>query len=93
MAVPKQRHTKSRRNNRRLNLFIKSPALSICTRCKSATQPHAVCGNCGYYKGVEVIDLMKKLTKKEAKEKQKKIMEEKDKKTKPMTMEGLSKKN
>jgi large subunit ribosomal protein L32 len=93
MAVPKQRHTKSRRNKRRANLFIREPALSSCAKCGKPCLSYIVCRNCGYYKGEEVVDVLKKLTKKEAKKKQKEIeAKDKDKKAKPLTMEGLSKK-
>ena len=37
--------------------------------------PHQVCVNCGYYKGKEEVDVMKKLDKKERKEREKVIAE------------------
>ena len=94
MAVPKQRHTKSRRNKRRANIFLRAPVLSSCLKCKKPTLPHNVCWNCGYYKGEEIIDVLKKLTKKERKKKEKEIAAKgkEGKKDKPLTMEGLSKK-
>ena len=94
MAVPKQRHTKSRRNKRRMHLYIKKSILAVCQKCGKKVVPYTICQNCGYYKGREVIDVLKKLTKKERKAKQKEITEkEKQEKTaKPLTMEGLSKK-
>ncbi len=56
--------------------------------------PHTLCWNCGYYKGVEVIDVLKKLTKKERKkrEKEMKSKEKEGGKAKPLTMEELSRK-
>lgn len=54
--------------------------------------PHAVCPNCGFYKGVEVIDVMKKLTKKEKKKKQKEIDSKEAEQNKSLSMEELSKK-
>jgi len=98
MAVPKQRHTKSRRNKRRMHLFARMPSLVSCPKCGKPRLPHTVCPNCGYYKGIEVIDVLKKLTKKEKKKREKEIKakegEEKKeaKKEKPLTWEGLSKK-
>lgn len=93
MAVPKQRHTKSRRNKRRMHLWLKRPALTICPKCEKPIKPHTVCPNCGYYKGVEVIDVLKKLTKKERKQREKelKVKEAEEKKEKPLTWEELSK--
>lgn len=90
MATPKQRKTKSRRDNRRMHIFIDSPKLTVCPKCGQPVLPHIVCTNCGFYKGVKVIDVMKKLTKKEKKQKQKEI--ESSETTKPLSMEGLSKK-
>jgi len=91
MAVPKQRKTKSRRNNRRSHIFIKNAGLTTCQKCGKPVLGHTVCDNCGYYKGVEIIDTMKKLTKKEKKAKEKEISEGEEHKEKPLTMENLSK--
>lgn len=94
MAVPKQRHTKSRRNKRRMHIFIKEPLLRVCSKCGKKIRPHKICPYCGFYKGREVIDIFKKLTKKEKKKREKEIaLKEKEEKTKkPITMEELSKK-
>lgn len=73
MTVPKQKHTKGKRNMRRMHLFMKAPSLSVCPKCGKPVLPHTVCSNCGYYKGVEVIDVLKDLNKKERKQKEKEI--------------------
>lgn len=94
-GVPKQRHTKSRRNKRRLHIFAKAPILTRCPKCSHFTLPHTVCPNCGYYKGVEVIDILKKLTKKERKKREREMVakkKEEDKTEKPLTWEEMSKK-
>lgn len=72
-GVPKQRKTKSRQANRRMHLFIKRSFLISCPKCGKPALPHVVCKNCGFYKGTMVIDVMKKLTKKEQKAKEKEI--------------------
>jgi len=98
MAVPKQRHTKSRRNKRRGNIYIKSPLLAKCPKCGKPVLPYSVCLNCGYYKGREIIDVLKKLTRKEKKAREKELAakEKAEKqaagKEKPLSWEGLSKK-
>jgi len=96
MAVPKQKHTKSRRNKRRGNIFLKSPGLALCPKCGKKVLPHTLCFYCGYYKGAEVIDVLKKLGRKEKKQKEKELAskgEEKSKgEKKPLSWEGLSKK-
>jgi len=97
MAVPKQRHTKSRRNKRRMHIFLKGPSLTKCPKCGKPVLAHTICWNCGYYKGNEVVDVLKKLTKKERKQRAKEMkakQEEKGEKTKkkPLSWERLSKK-
>ena len=95
MGVPKQKHTKSRRNKRRMHIFAKAPALNKCPKCGRPVLSHTVCSNCGYYKGMEVIDVLKKLTKKEKKQREKEIAakgkEEKGAEKKPLSWKGLSK--
>jgi hypothetical protein len=55
-------------------------------------RPHTVCSNCGYYKNKEVIDVLKKLTKKERKQREKEMaVKSKEEKERPLTMEELSK--
>jgi len=96
MAVPKQKHTKSRRNKRRANIFLKVSTLTTCPKCGKPILPYTICFNCGYYKGMEVIDVLKKLTKKEKKQKEKEIAAKKEEETrtkkKPLSWEELSKK-
>jgi len=94
MTVPKRRHTKSKRDKRRMHIFLKAPSLSLCPKCGKPILPHTICLNCGYYKGKEVIDVLKKLTKKERKKREKEIKTKKKeaKKEKPLTLEELSKK-
>lgn len=73
MAVPRHRHTKSKVHQRRMHIFITPAALSYCPKCKKPVLPHTVCKNCGSYKGVEIINVLAKLTKKEKKNKEKEI--------------------
>ncbi len=96
-GVPKQKHTKSRRNKRRLNIFLKAAALTKCPKCGQPILPHTICPNCGYYKGTEVIDVLKKLTKKERKKREKEMKEKekaagKEAKEKPLTWKEMSRK-
>jgi large subunit ribosomal protein L32 len=94
MAVPKHRHTKSKRNKVRMHLYIRPAVLTLCKKCKQKVLPYTVCQNCGFYKGKEIINVLGKLTKKEKKQREKQIKEtEKEGKTEnPLTMEQLSKK-
>lgn len=57
MAVPKRRVSKTRRDKRRSSVWkLSAPAFSKCSQCGQLMVPHRVCGNCGYYKGREIIN-------------------------------------
>jgi len=95
MGVPKKRLPKGRRNKRRMHIFLKRPNLAKCPKCGHFVLPHTVCSNCGYYKGAEVVDVLKKLTKKERKKREremkaKEAAEKKEAKEKPLTWEEMS---
>jgi large subunit ribosomal protein L32 len=74
-GVPKQRHTKSRRNKRRSQIILQTlrnaPILSLCPHCHKGKRPHTVCPHCGYYAGREVINTLAKEEKKQKKQKEK----------------------
>ena len=56
MAVPKNRTSAARRDKRRAsNSKMTAPGLSVCPQCHEPKLPHRVCGNCGFYRGKEVI--------------------------------------
>ncbi len=71
MSVPKQRHTKGRRNRRRANIKIVSKKLIACSHCSRMTAAHAACPYCGYYKGKKALDILSKKEKNKGKEKKK----------------------
>lgn len=79
MAVPKKRTPSARRDRRRGNIFIKEPQLVKCKKCGNLTLPHTVCPSCGFYKGREYIDVMKKENKKKATAEQQEAKEAKEK--------------
>ena len=93
MPIPRQRHTKGRRNRRRSHLALKKTNLTACAKCGQMNLPHQVCLNCGTYAGREVVDVMAKLTKKEKKQKEREMAaaEASKKQDKPVSMEALSK--
>jgi len=90
MAIPRSKHTKGRRNMGRLHRYLKSPVLTICTKCGKEVLPHNVCQNCGFYKGREMINVLAKLSKKEKKAREKEMSDQE--KAKPLSGEELSKK-
>jgi large subunit ribosomal protein L32 len=81
-ALPKQRHTKGHRNQRRMHIFVKPPTVTKCQKCQQPVLPHTVCQNCGTYKGREVIDVISKLSKKEKKQKERETKEAEKSETK-----------
>ncbi|OIO50785.1 MAG: 50S ribosomal protein L32 [Candidatus Brennerbacteria bacterium CG11_big_fil_rev_8_21_14_0_20_43_10] len=74
-GTPTRHHTKSRRNKGRSHFALHPLNLRECPKCHYRILPHQVCVNCGYYKGKEEVDVMKKLDKKERKEREKVIAE------------------
>lgn len=95
MAVPKRHTTKSRRDKRRWHIFLKPSTFGSCPRCGKPKLSHTVCKNCGYYKGVEILNILGKLEKKERKKREKEIKKtdkKEIKKEKPLTLEELSQK-
>ncbi len=95
MAVPKKHTTKSKRDKKRMHIFLRPSTLIPCPRCGKLKLPHTVCKNCGYYKDMEILDVLSKLEKKERQKREKEIKEkekEETKKGKPLTLEELSKK-
>lgn len=54
-------------------MALKAKNLPACRKCGSSVLPHSVCGNCGYYGGREVVNVLAKLDKKEKKLKEKEL--------------------
>ena len=76
-----------------MHLFLTSPVLTECPKCSQPVRPHTVCSNCGYYKNREIVDVLKKLTKKERKQKEREMAaKERQEKEKPQSLEELSRK-
>ena len=65
MALPKRKHSKSRRDKRRsANSKVYPASLSVCPHCKKFRLPHRVCPFCGYYNGKPVVIIEAKEEKK-----------------------------
>ena len=65
MAVPKKRRSKSRKRTHRSLWKISVPTMVTCSECGVLYIPHRVCITCGYYKGVPVLQVKQKKSKKE----------------------------
>ncbi|KAF0122900.1 MAG: large subunit ribosomal protein L32 [bacterium] len=57
MALPKRRHSKSRRDKRRTHDRLSSPQTTLCPQCNEPKLPHRVCLGCGTYKGKTVLEV------------------------------------
>ena len=57
-AVPKRRIPRSRRDRRRSNSYPSPslPKLLECEECGELVRPYHFCGNCGTYRGRQVIE-------------------------------------
>jgi len=58
MAVPKRKTGRAVTHSRR-SANDKAPiaARSVCPQCGETKRPHYVCGNCGFYKNREVLEV------------------------------------
>ena len=67
MPIPKQRHTKGRRNRRRSHHALVPANLVQCSHCGKMILPHRVCMNCGFYGAREVFNPLAKKMKRDKK--------------------------
>jgi large subunit ribosomal protein L32 len=91
-GTPKWNKTKSRRNKRRMHIFVKAKTVTKCKKCGKPVLPHVICENCGYYKDRNIIDVLAKLSRKEKKLKEKEMKEQEKTGKKELSAQDLSKK-
>lgn len=60
MALPKRKHSKSRRDKSRTHWKLTMPTLTACPQCGAASVPHRICAACGYYRGRQVLVIRQK---------------------------------
>ena len=57
MAVPRQKKSRSRRQNQRSHDALRKPNNNACPNCGAPKMPHRVCGACGWYKDRTVVEV------------------------------------
>ena len=55
MASTKRRTSQARTGKIRANWKLTAPNLVSCPQCHTLKAQHAVCKECGYYKGKEIV--------------------------------------
>ncbi len=55
--VPKRHHSKARKRKRRSHHALVPRATTFCPHCNQVTLPHRVCGNCGWYRDRQVVEV------------------------------------
>ena len=60
MAVPKKKTSKQRTNTRYANWKAEKPQVGECPQCHEPKRSHRICTHCGYYDGVQKIEVEKK---------------------------------
>jgi large subunit ribosomal protein L32 len=60
MPLPKRKHSQSRRDKRRTHWKLPRVGLTRCPQCAKAVLSHHVCPSCGFYRGRQVIEVVKK---------------------------------
>ena len=58
MAVPKKRKSKAKTRTRRSSHDkVNPPRLQRCPNCFAPKRSHRACGECGFYRGEQVIEV------------------------------------
>lgn len=55
MALPKQRHTRHRRDRARKQYDVALQNTVTCPKCGARAMTHRACPSCGNYKGMEMV--------------------------------------
>ncbi|MEK7505795.1 MAG: 50S ribosomal protein L32 [Patescibacteria group bacterium] len=69
--VVRLRHKRGHTRNRRSHHALRALNLSKCASCGALLRSHTMCASCGKYRGISVINVADKTTKRHAKRAQK----------------------
>ena len=64
MPLPKRQHSRQRGRKRRTHWKLSISGMGVCPQCKKSILSHRVCPYCGFYKGVQVVEIKVKAEKK-----------------------------
>jgi large subunit ribosomal protein L32 len=67
MGLPSQKRTKSSKKRRASHFALKTGPAKLCANCQTPIKGHTACGNCGHYKGRQVLKIKSALDKKKKK--------------------------
>ena len=62
MGLPSKQRTSRSRDERRAHDALKKTTSKKCEKCGAVVLPHRACATCGTYKGRQVINVEKRLT-------------------------------
>ena len=71
VMVVRMRSTSSHSSNRRSHHKLSERSFAICDNCGAKKLKHVACSVCGKYKNREVVDIIGRTARKEAKRKEK----------------------
>ena len=60
MALPTQKHTKSRTRKRKPSQALKKTNFTICPKCSKPVLPHRACAFCGTYANKQILKIKSK---------------------------------
>jgi len=62
MGLPGHRRTSSHKRRRAAHFALVQPSISVCEKCGKSTLPHRACKSCGFYRGREVVNTTRQVS-------------------------------